>query len=97
MGGMELIREVSQRRLLVTTIVMTAFGTIEGAVEAVGLAPVADGATAGTARGASGGQRDLALEQIAVMTGVQPQGVHHADYSARRSRGATKAPHPRVA
>jgi DNA-binding NtrC family response regulator len=37
MGGMELIREVSQRRLLVTTIVTTAFGSIDRVVEAMKL------------------------------------------------------------
>ena len=37
MGGMELIREVSQRRLLVTTIVTTAFGSIDRVVEAMRL------------------------------------------------------------
>jgi DNA-binding NtrC family response regulator len=35
MGGMDLIREVAQRRMLVTTIVTTAFGTIDRAVEAM--------------------------------------------------------------
>jgi DNA-binding NtrC family response regulator len=35
MGGMELIREISQRRLTVTTIVTTAFGSIDRAVEAM--------------------------------------------------------------
>ena len=33
MGGMDLIREVSKRRLLVTTIVTTAFGSIDRVVE----------------------------------------------------------------
>jgi DNA-binding NtrC family response regulator len=37
MGGMELIREVSQRRVLVTTIVTTAFGSIDRVVEAMRL------------------------------------------------------------
>src|ERR1700716_236166 len=37
MGGMELIREISQRRLLVTTIVTTAFGSIDRVVEAMRL------------------------------------------------------------
>jgi DNA-binding NtrC family response regulator len=37
MGGMELIREVSQRRVLVTTIVTTAFGSIDRVVEAMKL------------------------------------------------------------
>jgi DNA-binding NtrC family response regulator len=37
MGGMELIREVSQRRVLVTTIVTTAFGSIDRVVEAMHL------------------------------------------------------------
>jgi DNA-binding NtrC family response regulator len=37
MGGMELIREVSQRRLMVTTIVTTAFGSIDRVVEAMRL------------------------------------------------------------
>jgi DNA-binding NtrC family response regulator len=37
MGGMDLIREVSQRRLLVTTIVTTAFGSIDRVVEAMRL------------------------------------------------------------
>src|SRR5512135_2581417 len=35
MGGMELIREVAQRRVLVTTIVTTAFGSIDRVVEAM--------------------------------------------------------------
>ena len=37
MGGMELIREVAQRRVLVTTIVTTSFGSIERVVEAMRL------------------------------------------------------------
>jgi DNA-binding NtrC family response regulator len=37
MGGMELIREVSQRRVLVTTLVTTAFGSIDRVVEAMRL------------------------------------------------------------
>jgi DNA-binding NtrC family response regulator len=37
MGGMELIREVAQRRPLVTTIVTTAFGSIDRVVEAMRL------------------------------------------------------------
>ncbi len=37
MGGMELIREVAQRRLPVTPIVTTAFGSIERVVEAMRL------------------------------------------------------------
>ena len=37
MGGMELIREVAQRRMLVTTIVTTAFGSIDRVVEAMRL------------------------------------------------------------
>ena len=37
MGGMELIREVAQRRLMVTTIVTTAFGSIDRVVEAMRL------------------------------------------------------------
>src|SRR5438270_4690192 len=37
MGGMDLIREVAQRRLLVTTIVTTAFGSIDRVVEAMRL------------------------------------------------------------
>jgi len=37
MGGMELIREVAQRRLLVTTIVTTGFGSIDRVVEAMRL------------------------------------------------------------
>jgi DNA-binding NtrC family response regulator len=37
MGGMDLIREVVQRRLLVTTIVTTAFGSIDRVVEAMRL------------------------------------------------------------
>ena len=37
MGGMELIREVASRRLLVTTIVTTAFGSIDRVVEAMRL------------------------------------------------------------
>src|SRR5436305_5388093 len=37
MGGMELIREVAQRRYLVTTIVTTAFGSIDRVVEAMRL------------------------------------------------------------
>jgi DNA-binding NtrC family response regulator len=37
MGGIELIREVSQRRVLVTTIVTTAFGSIDRVVEAMKL------------------------------------------------------------
>ncbi len=37
MGGMELIREVSQRRVMVTTIVTTAFGSIDRVVEAMRL------------------------------------------------------------
>jgi len=37
MGGMELIREINQRRLLVTTIVTTGFGSIERVVEAMRL------------------------------------------------------------
>src|SRR5262249_27930911 len=37
MGGMELIREVSQRRHMVTTIVTTAFGSIDRVVEAMRL------------------------------------------------------------
>jgi DNA-binding NtrC family response regulator len=37
MGGMDLIREISQRRLLVTTIVTTAFGSIDRVVEAMRL------------------------------------------------------------
>jgi DNA-binding NtrC family response regulator len=37
MGGMDLIREVSQRRLQVTTIVTTGFGSIERVVEAMRL------------------------------------------------------------
>ena len=37
MSGMELIREVAQRRLLVTTIVTTAFGSIDRVVEAMAL------------------------------------------------------------
>ena len=35
MGGMELIREVAHRRLLVTTIVTTAFGSVDRVVEAM--------------------------------------------------------------
>jgi DNA-binding NtrC family response regulator len=35
MGGMELIREIALRRLTVTTIVTTAFGSIDRAVEAM--------------------------------------------------------------
>ncbi len=34
MGGMDLIREVANRRLLVTIIVTTAFGSIDRVVEA---------------------------------------------------------------
>ena len=37
MGGMDLIREVSQRRIGVTTIVTTAFGSIDRVVEAMRL------------------------------------------------------------
>src|SRR5215211_4985525 len=37
MGGMELIREISQRRIMVTTIVTTAFGSIDRVVEAMRL------------------------------------------------------------
>ncbi len=37
MGGMDLIREIAQRRLLVTTIVTTAFGSIDRVVEAMRL------------------------------------------------------------
>jgi DNA-binding NtrC family response regulator len=37
MGGMDLLREVSQRRLLVTTIVTTGFGSIDRVVEAMRL------------------------------------------------------------
>jgi two-component system, NtrC family, response regulator AtoC len=37
MGGMELIREIAQRRFLVTTIVTTAFGSIDRVVEAMRL------------------------------------------------------------
>ncbi|WP_435019600.1 sigma-54-dependent transcriptional regulator [Tundrisphaera sp. TA3] len=37
MGGMDLIREVAQRRVLVTTIVTTSFGSIERVVEAMRL------------------------------------------------------------
>ena len=37
MGGMELIREVAERRVLVTTIVTTAFGSIDRVVEAMRL------------------------------------------------------------
>src|SRR3954454_9908191 len=37
MGGMELIREVSQRRVMVTTLVTTAFGSIDRVVEAMRL------------------------------------------------------------
>src|SRR3954447_3544824 len=37
MGGMDLIREVAERRLLVTTIVTTAFGSIDRVVEAMRL------------------------------------------------------------
>lgn len=37
MGGMDLIREVAQRRLMVTTIVTTAFGSIDRVVEAMRL------------------------------------------------------------
>ncbi len=37
MGGMELIREINERRLLVTTIVTTGFGSIERVVEAMRL------------------------------------------------------------
>ena len=37
MGGMELIREIAERRLLVTTIVTTAFGSIDRVVEAMRL------------------------------------------------------------
>ena len=37
MGGMDLIREVSLRRMLVTTIVTTSFGSIERVVEAMRL------------------------------------------------------------
>jgi len=37
MGGMDLIREISLRRVLVTTIVTTSFGSIERAVEAMRL------------------------------------------------------------
>jgi DNA-binding NtrC family response regulator len=37
MGGMELIREVAQRRVTVTTIVTTAFGSIDRVVEAMRL------------------------------------------------------------
>ena len=37
MGGMDLIREIGQRRLLVTTIVTTAFGSIDRVVEAMRL------------------------------------------------------------
>jgi DNA-binding NtrC family response regulator len=37
MGGMDLIREISNRRLLVTTIVTTAFGSIDRVVEAMRL------------------------------------------------------------
>jgi DNA-binding NtrC family response regulator len=37
MGGMDLIREVSNRRLMVTTIVTTAFGSIDRVVEAMRL------------------------------------------------------------
>src|SRR3954462_11408290 len=37
MGGMDLIREISQRRLMVTTIVTTAFGSIDRVVEAMRL------------------------------------------------------------
>ena len=37
MGGMDLIREVSQRRMMITTIVTTAFGSIDRVVEAMRL------------------------------------------------------------
>ncbi len=37
MGGMDLIREISKRRMLVTTIVTTAFGSIDRVVEAMRL------------------------------------------------------------
>ena len=37
MGGMDLIREIAARRLLVTTIVTTAFGSIDRVVEAMRL------------------------------------------------------------
>ncbi len=37
MGGMDLIREISLRRMLVTTIVTTSFGSIERVVEAMRL------------------------------------------------------------
>ncbi len=37
MGGMDLIREIAQQRLLVTTIVTTAFGSIDRVVEAMRL------------------------------------------------------------
>jgi DNA-binding NtrC family response regulator len=37
MGGMELIREVGQRRVMVTTIVTTAFGSFDRVVEAMRL------------------------------------------------------------
>ena len=37
MGGMDLIREIAKRRLLVTTIVTTSFGSIERVVEAMRL------------------------------------------------------------
>src|SRR5262249_53331470 len=35
MGGMDLIREVAQRRVMVTTIVTTAFGSFDRVVEAM--------------------------------------------------------------
>jgi DNA-binding NtrC family response regulator len=37
LGGMDLIREIQQRRLPVTAVVMTAFGSIEEAVQAIRL------------------------------------------------------------
>ena len=37
MGGMDLIREVAQRRVMVTTIVTTAFGSFDRVVEAMRL------------------------------------------------------------
>ncbi|HEV3164804.1 MAG TPA: sigma-54 dependent transcriptional regulator [Isosphaeraceae bacterium] len=37
MGGMELIREIANRRIMVTTIVTTAFGSIDRVVEAMRL------------------------------------------------------------
>ena len=68
MGGMDLIREIAQRRVMVTTIVTTAFGSFDRVVD-----PIHHGAFLGHLHvSASGAEETGRLLQRVVAEEVEP-------------------------